>query len=124
MYKVQYIEKFEDWYAADSDVFCYETILSACLGFEKITRGLLTNAEELDGLRLYIEDYHSDDVDLDSYAIGIQVNLFRDDVKIAFLDLIFDPRSNSLKYESSLMIENEALSALEEDLLNDLSKRL
>jgi hypothetical protein len=73
---------------------------------------------------LYIEDYHSEDEDIDSYAIGILISLLREDGQIASLDLVFDPRSNTLKFESSLMIEYEYLNAVEEDQLEDLSRRL
>jgi hypothetical protein len=124
MYKVKYTEKFEDSYVAESNEFYYDTVHSACTGFEEITRGLLTNSEQLDGIRLYIEDYHSEDEDIDSYAIGIFVSLLREDEQIASLDLVFDPRSNTLKFESSLMIEYEYLNAVEEDQLEDLSNRL
>ena len=56
MYKVKYTERFEDWYVAKGDVFHYETIQSACRGFEQVTRGLLSNSESIEGPRLYIED--------------------------------------------------------------------
>ena len=56
MYKVKYTERFEDWYVAESDVFHYETIQSACRGFEQVTRGLLSNSESIEGPRLYIEE--------------------------------------------------------------------
>ncbi len=123
MYKVKYAEKFEDWYVAESEVFHYETIQSACKGFQEVTRGLLTNSEALEGLQLYIEDYHSEDEDIDSYSIGIIISLEKEDEKIASLDLVFDPRSNTLKFENSLMIEYENLSAMEEDQLNELSNK-
>ena len=124
MYKVKYTEKFEDSYVAESNEFYYDTVHSACKGFEEITRGLLTNSDQLDGIRLYIEDYHSEDEDIDSYAIGILISLLREDGQIASLDLVFDPRSNTLKFESFLMIEYKYLNAVEEDQLEDLSSRL
>lgn len=124
MYKVKYTEKFEDWYVAESEVFHYQTIHSACKGFQEVTRGLLTNSEALEGLRLYIEDYHSEDEDIDSYSIGIIISLEKEDEQIASLDLVFDPRSNTLKFENSLTIEYENLSAMEEDQLNELSNKL
>ena len=114
MYRVKYTEKFEDWYVTESDEFYYDTIYSACKGFEEVARGLLTNSEHLDGIRLYIEDYHSEDEDLDSYSIGILVSLSREDEQIASLDLLFDPRSNTLKFENLLNIEYENLNAVEE----------
>ena len=123
MYKVKYTERFEDWYVAESDIFRYENIQSACRGFEQVTRGLLTNSEAIEGLRLYIEDYHSEDEDLDSYAIGIIISLEKEDEQIASLDLVFDPRSNTLKFENSLMVEYENLTAVEEDQLDELSNR-
>ncbi len=123
MYKVKYTEKFEDWYVAESEVFHYQTIHSACKGFQEVTRGLLTNSEALEGLRLYIEDYHSEDEDIDSYSIGIIISLEKEDEQIASLDLVFDPRSNTLKFENSLTIEYENLSAMEEDQLNELSNK-
>jgi len=123
MYKVKYTERFEDWYVAEGDVFHYETIQSACRGFEQVTRGLISNSEAIEGLRLYIEDYHSEDEDIDSYAIGIVISLEKEDEQIASLDLVFDPRSNTLKFENSLIIEYVNLSAVEEDFLDDLSNR-
>ena len=124
MYKVKYTERFEDWYVAEGDIFHYETIQSACRGFEEITRGLLSNSEEIEGLRLYIEDYHSEDEDIDSYSIGIIISMEKEDKQIASLDLVFDPRPSTLKFENSLIIEYEYLSAVEEDQLDDLSNRL
>jgi hypothetical protein len=123
MYKVKYTERFEDWYVADSDIFHYETIQSACRGFEQVTRGLLSNSAAIEGIRLYIEDYHSEDEDIDSYAIGIIISLEKEDEQIASLDLAFDPRSNTLKFENSLIIEYENLNAVEEDQLEELSNR-
>jgi hypothetical protein len=124
MYKIKYTEKFEDFYVAESDVSCYETVQGACVGFEEATRGLLVSPEKLDGLRLYIEDYHSGDEDIDSYSVGITITLTRGNEQIASLDLVFDSRSNTLKFESSLMIQYEFLNAVEEDQLEGLSRRL
>ena len=123
MYKVKYTERLEDWYVSEGDVFHYETIQSACRGFEQVTRGLLSNSEAIEGLRLYIEDYHSEDEDIDSYAIGIIISLEKEDEQIASVDLVFDPRSSTLKFENSLIIQYENLSAVEEDELDDLSNR-
>lgn len=123
MYKVKYTERFEDWYVGEGDVFHYETIQSACRGFEQVTRGLLSNSEAIDGLRLYFDDYHSEDEDIDSYAIGIIISLEKEDEQIASLDLVFDPRSNTLKFENSLMVEYENLTAVDEDQLDELSNR-
>lgn len=124
MYTVRYTERFEDFYVSESDVFYYETIQSACKGFEEITRGLLINAQAIEGLRLYVEDYHSEGEDIDSYVIGIVVTLEKDDELVASIDLLFDPRSSTLKFENELVIEFENLSAIEEDQLNDLANRL
>jgi hypothetical protein len=93
-------------------------------GFEQVTRGLLSNSEAIEGLCLYIEDYHSEEDDIDSYAIGIIVSSIKKEVEqIASLDLVFDPRSNTLKFENSLIIEYENLNAVEEDQLDELSNR-
>ena len=124
MYTVRYTERFEDWYVAEGDIFHYETIESACRGFEQVTRGLLGNSEAIEGIRLYIEDYHSEDEDIDSYSIGIIICMEKEEEQIASLDLVFDPRSSTLKFENSLIIEYENLSAAEEDQLDDLSNRL
>ena len=123
MYTVKYTERFEDWYVAEGDIFHYENINSACKGFEQVTRGLLSNSKAIEGLCLYIEDYHSEDEDIDSYAIGIIISLEKDDEQIASLDLVFDPRSKTLKFENSLMIEYENLSAVEEDQLDELCNK-
>jgi hypothetical protein len=123
MYTVRYTERFEDWYVAEGDIFHYETIQSACRGFEQVTRGLLGNSEAIEGLRLYIEDYHSEGEDIDSYAIGIIISLEKEDEQIASLNLVFDPRSNTLKFENSLIIEYENLNAVEEDQLDELSNK-
>ena len=48
----------------------------------------------------------------------------KEEEQIASLDLVFDPRSSTLKFENSLIIEYENLSAAEEDQLDDLSNRL
>lgn len=124
MYTVRYTERFEDWYVAEGDIFHYETIQSACRGLEQVTRGLLGNSEAIEGIRLYIEDYHSEDEDIDSYSIGIIISMEKEEEQIASLDLVFDPRSSTLKFENSLIIEYENLSAAEEDQLDDLSNRL
>lgn len=123
MYKVKCIEKFEDMYVVEGDEIQYESIQSACIGFENVARALLNNSNAIEGLRLYIEDYHSDDDDIDSYSIGIIIELTRENEQIASLDLMFDPRSNTLKYENLLTIEYQYLSAFEEDQLENLSSR-
>jgi hypothetical protein len=124
MYTVRYTERFEDWYVAEGDIFHYETIWNACRGFEQVTSGLLGNSEAIERIRLYIEDYHSEDEDIDSYSIGIIISMEKEEEQIASLDLVFDPRSSTLKLENSLIIEYENLSAAEEDQLVDLSNRL
>ncbi len=121
MYSVQYTERLEDWYVSEGDSHAYECLEEAVKGFDEIVNNLLDDTDATQGLRIYIEDFHSDDEDLDSYAIGMVVNLYRDDILLVHIDIAYDPRSATLKIESSLSLEYENMQANEFELLNELS---
>jgi uncharacterized protein YqkB len=121
MYTVQYTQNFEDFVVGERKTFNYESIGAAARGFKEITEAFLHSSEEIDELRQHIEDYHAEDEDVDSFAAGIKVKMFQERVLIAKLTLMFDPRSNTLKFGSDLEIFYEHLSANEEDVLHELS---
>lgn len=121
MYSVQYTERLEDWYVCEGDSHEYEFLEDTVKGFYETANNLIGDSDATQGLRLYIEDFHSDDEDLDSYAIGMTVCLYREDILLAQLNITYDPRSAALKIESSLSIEHENLEPNEFELLNELS---
>lgn len=124
MYSVQYTQNFEDYVVGQRKNFYYQSIGAAVNGFKEITEAFLNSSEEIDELRQHIDDYHAEDEDVDSFAAGIKVRMFKEKTLIAKLILMFDPRSNTLKFGSDLEIFYEHLSATEEDALNELSLRL
>ena len=124
LYSVQYTQNFEDSVVGERKKFNYQSIGAAVQGFREITEAFLNSSEEIDELRLHIEDYHAEDKDIDSFDAGIKMKMFKEKILIAKLILIFDPRSNTLKFGSELEILYEHISASDEDALNELSLRL
>jgi hypothetical protein len=121
MYTVNYTERLECWYVASDPELTFENATGAVQGLKNLVSVLMNEPERMGGVLSYIEDYLSDDEDLDSYNMGINLSISREGYEIATLWIPFNLQQMAFKLKNELEIDVNILDAAEEDALKSLS---